>query len=337
MTELIKNGANNHKPIKLIVQIPAYNEEETISRVIKNIPKSISNVSSVKILVADDGSVDDTIEKAKQAGASYILRSKVNQGLGKNFKRAIDASLKLGADIIVNIDADGQFNPEDMVKLIQPILKKEADMVTASRFIDFSKTKNMPFLKKWGNKRYAKLISRITGQKFSDVSCGFRAYSREAALRLNLRGSFTYTQEVLLDLVEKGMKIREVSVPVIYHKERKSMLSGNLRRYGFKTLGIIGKTTRDNSPLTFFGFPGLILFLLGFAGGLFSLIFWLVYHVTTPVRMLMFVSAFLMITGAGLIILALVADMMKSIKLTQEEILYRLKKGEFESNYLTFP
>jgi len=319
---------NFHKMKKLIVQIPAYNEQKTIGKVIKEIPRKIPRISEVKVLVMDDNSIDNTLKVSKEAGADYVVRNKQNGGLGKNFKKGIENCLKLGADIIVNIDADGQFNPKNIPNLIKPILKNEADMVTCSRFLNPELTKNMPWIKKWGNKRFTNLVNRITGEKFTDTQCGFRAYSREAALRLNLQGSFTYTQEVFIDLVEKGMRIKEIPLEVRYFKKRKSHISGQLKRYGFKSLGIVAKTTRDTQPLSFFGMPALIIFLVGVLGGLVSFFYWLFMNQTTPIRTLFSVSVFLMIFGLSLGILALVADMLKRINTNQEEILYRLKKQD---------
>jgi|SRR3989338_321743 len=319
------------KQLKLIVQIPAYNEESTIAQVIKNIPRRIPNINEVKVLVIDDGSTDKTFEEAKKSGADYIYKSTVNKGLGKNFQKGIEISLKKGGDIIVNIDGDGQFNPKDIPVLIQPILKGEADMVTCSRFINPGLTKNMPMLKKWGNKRFTNLISRITGKKFSDTQCGFRAYNKEAALRMNLNGKFTYTQEVFIDLAEKGMRIKEMPLEVVYHRDRKSHISNKLfSNYGLKSLAIIAKATRDTQPLTFFGLPGLIIFVLGVIGGIISFIYWLTHFVTTPIRMLFNVSVFFVIFGLSLGVLALLADMLKTIKINQEEILYKLKKEEVD-------
>lgn len=314
---------------KIIVMIPAFNEEKTIGNVIKDIPRKINGISDIKVLVIDDGSTDSTIEAAKKSGADYVFRNKKNQGLGINFKNGIEKAIKLGADIIVNIDGDGQFNGQEIPKLINPIINNEADMVTGSRFLNDSITNNMPKAKSWGNKRFTNLISRITGQKFTDTQCGFRAYSREAALKLNLQGRFTYTQEVFIDLVEKGIKIKEVPIEVKYFKTRDSVVSGNLRRYGFKSLGIIARATRDTQPLTFFGLPALIIFIFGFLGGSFSFIYWLLYHMTTPVRTLFQVSVFFMIFGIALGVLGLLADMLKTIKTQQDEILYRMKKAEF--------
>ncbi len=330
MRDLIVNGMKNEHPLKLVVQIPAYNEEKSIANVIKEIPREIKGISEVKILVIDDGSKDQTLQVAKSAGADYIARNKVNLGLGRTFKKGIETALKLGADIIVNIDADVQFNPNDIEKLIHPIMNNEADMVTCSRFLNPELTKNMPWIKKWGNRRFTKLVSRITGKKFTDCQCGFRSYSREAALRIYINNGFTYTQEVFIDLVEKGLKIKEIPLEVRYFKKRKSIISGDLRRYGFKSLGIIGKATRDTQPMTFFGMPGLILLSLGLIGGLYSLTYWLIHHATTPIKTLFNVSVFFATFGAVLIVFALIADMLKRIKNIEEEVLYRIKKQELE-------
>jgi glycosyltransferase involved in cell wall biosynthesis len=159
----IING--NMKNPKVIVQIPAYNEEKTIERVIKEIPRKIPGVSEIKVLVIDDCSSDKTSEIAQKAGADKVFRNKNNMGLGTTFKRGIEASLKLGGDIIINIDGDGQFNPKEIPKLLKPILNNGADMVTGSRFLPESVTENIPKAKKWGNKRFSKLISRIKGRE----------------------------------------------------------------------------------------------------------------------------------------------------------------------------
>ena len=316
--------------VKLIVMIPAYNEERTIGRVIREIPRQINGIDKVKVLVIDDGSIDRTLEEAKKAGLDFFIKNNSNKGLGVSFKKGIETSLKLGADIIVNIDGDGQFNPRDIPRLLQPILIGKADVVTCTRFINKHLTKNMPWLKKWGNRRFTNLISNISGQRFTDTQCGFRAYNRESALRMNINGKFTYTQEVFLDLIEKGMKIKEVPCEVRYFRERRSHVSGNLRRYGFRSLGIIARTIRDIKPLTFFGMPALIIFAIGFLGGLVSFFYWLFEMMTTPIRTLFSVSVFFMIFGLSLAILALIADMLRTMKNNQEEILYRLKKREFD-------
>jgi len=315
--------------VKLIVMIPAFNEEGVIANVIRNIPRNVSSIKSVEVLVMDDKSTDNTVKVSKNAGADYVITNEVNQGLGQNFKKGINHALRLGADIIVNIDADGQFNSKDIPKLIQPILNKEADVVTCSRFIDSSIVKNMPFRRKIGNLLFAKIINRITGRSLTDVSCGFRAYSREAAFRLNLFGSFTYTHESIIDLTNKNMRISEIALPVVYFEERRSLISGNLISYGVRSLNIMIRATRDTQPLSFFGRPALLLLFIGLIGIAFSFGYWLIYHATTPVRFLFQVSVFLAVFGISLGILALLADMLKTIKMNQEEMIYRMKKGEY--------
>ncbi|MBT4849258.1 glycosyltransferase family 2 protein [Candidatus Parcubacteria bacterium] len=319
-----------HNNKKLIVIIPAYNEAAHIAMVIKDVPRSLDKISEVLVLVSDDGSTDDTVKIAKETKADYIISNKHNMGLGKNFQIAIEKALSLGADIIVNIDGDGQFDAQDIKKLILPIVNNEADMVTGSRFSNKKDSKNVPLIKRFGNYAFTKLINLITKQKFTDTQCGFRAYSKRAALKLNLFGRFTYTQETFIDLAEKEIIIKEVPISVKYFDDRKSHISGNLISYGFKSLAIVANTLRDTQPIMFFGFPGTTLLSLGFVGGLYSFIYWLINHQTTPIKTLFIIAVFFMTFGLMLIIFGLLADMIKRVKKNQEEILYKLKKKEFK-------
>lgn len=312
--------------MKLVIIIPAFNEEKTLPLVIKSIPQKIAGIDKIETLVVNDGSADNTGKVAVKNGVKVINHYQ-NKGLGVAFKTGIAQALKLGADIIVNIDADGQFNPKDIPLLIKPILSGQADMATATRFKDKSLIPaNIPPAKLWGNRQFTKLVNLLTGEKFTDTQCGFRAYSREAALRLNLFGQFTYTQEVFIDLLNKGMKIVEVPLKVTYFKDdkRKSAISGSLVRYGFQALVIILRTFRDYRPLVFFGIPGIIITLPGFLLSLGSLIYWLILKQTTPVRMYLFTGIVMILFGFLLIILALIADMFKRMRRNQEEILYKL-------------
>ncbi len=314
---------------KLVVLIPAFNESGAIRGVISQIPREIPGILNVQILVINDGSSDDTATQARLAGADCIVDNPRNLGLGKTFNLGLEKALFMGADIIVNIDGDGQFDPRDIPRLIQPILEQKADMVTGSRFLQKEKIKNLPWLKKIGNWAFTKLICSIIKQKLTDTQCGFRAYSKETALKLNLFGKFTYTQEVFINLADKNITITEIPIKVKYFDKRKSKISGNLIIYGFRSLGIIANATRDTQPISFFGLPGLMLFILGCAGGLYSFIYWLIYLKTTPVKTLVTVAIFLMISGLLLIIFGLLADMIKRSKQTQEEILYQLKKNKY--------
>jgi len=315
--------------MKLVVLIPAFNEEKTIGKVIQEIPKNIEGIDEIKILVVDDGSTDDTAETAKKAGAFVISYAK-NKGLGVAFLTGIKEALKQGADIVVNIDADNQFDPRDIPKLVKPIFEKKAEMVAGTRFEDKTSARQVPFIKRWGNKAFTSLINILTRQHFTDTQCGFRAYSKEAILRLNLFGKFTYTQEVFLDLVNKGLTIKQVPIKIRYYKDRTPKITRSLISYFLQVIVIILRTFRDYKPLVFFGIPGVTIFGAGTIFWVYSFIYWLIYHQTTPVRMYFFIGSGLVVFGFLLIILALIADMLKRIRQNQEEILYRLKSKEYE-------
>jgi len=312
--------------MKLVVVIPAYNEEKTIGTVIEAVPRNMRRINNIDILVVDDGSTDKTVEVSKRNGASVVSHG-INEGVGVAFQTGIKNALDMGADIIVNIDADGQFNPNDIEKLIEPIIFNRADVVTASRFKDKNLMPKMPWHKKLGNKFFSWLISSLINEKFYDVSCGFRAYSRETALNLNLFGKFTYTQESFLDLGSKGMRIVEVPLKIKGVREYgKSKVANNVIRYGFKALWIIMKTVRDYKPLMFFGTFGVLSFVIGLFFTIFVFIHWLNTNHTTPYTQMITVGAVFLILGFLLIILALIADMMTRIKNNQERILYELKR-----------
>jgi len=301
---------------KLVVMIPAYNEGATIAEAIRRIPRRIAGIGKVEVLVIDDGSKDSTAKIARGAGADSVFRHGINRGLGTAFRNGLENALKMQADIIVNMDADLQFNPEDIPKLIAPILAEQADVVTCSRFKDAKLIPKMPFIKKIGNKFFTSLVSALAGQKFTDTQCGFRAYSREAALRAMLFGRFTYTQEVLLDLINKGFRIEEVACRVKGQREGKSRIVKHWYVYGIKAMIIIIRSLRDYKPLLFFGSSGIALFSIGVLSALLAL---------------KNLAIVLVILGVLLVALALIADMSDRQRKIQEEILYRLKKQELEN------
>ncbi|HPI90073.1 MAG TPA: glycosyltransferase family 2 protein [Spirochaetota bacterium] len=253
--------------MKLLVIIPCYNEEKTIADVVTAIPKKIPGIKKIDVLVIDDGSSDRSAAFAAKAGAA-VLSHQQNRGVGAAFNSGLDYALSRKYDIMVNIDADRQFNPADIPDLARPILNNEADFVSASRFIDPTVSpKNMSKVKLWGNKMMSLLISRLCRKKFHDVSCGFRAYSRECMLRINLQGKFTYTQETFLDVAFKELRIKEVPVRVKYYSDRKSKIASSIIYYAVQTSSIIFRTYRDYYPLRFFwsisavtGLIGLCLF-----------------------------------------------------------------------------
>ena len=314
--------------MKLIIYMPALNEEGGISEVIKSLPKKIEGVDEVKILVVDDGSTDSTAKIAKESGADVVTHT-VNKGVGRAFQSAVQYALENGGDILVSIDADRQFNSDQIPHIIKPILNKEADMVTGNRF-ESGIPENMPKSKYWGNEQMSKLISLISGQRFRDVSCGFRAYSREALLRLNLIGAFTYTQESILDMVFKGLRVVEFPVDVIYFKDRKSRVANSVIKYAFRTLNIILSTLRDYKPMVFFGGMGGILLGMGAILEIFLFTYYFIQDTYYPYKTIGFIGFGFLIFGLLLVIVGLLANMFNRVRINQEKILYELKKERYE-------
>jgi glycosyltransferase involved in cell wall biosynthesis len=317
--------------MKLVVIIPALNEAKTVGGVIRRIPREIEGIAETDVLVVDDGSEDDTVRCAREAGARVVSHHE-NLGVGVALGTGLDAALRMGADIMVNMDADGQFNPDDIPALIGPILKEGYGFVTCTRFGRREYIPRMPLLKYWGNRVMAKLINWIIwNMKFTDVSCGFRAYSRETVLRLNLFGRFSYTQETFIDLAGKDVRMTEVPLRVRGVREHgESRIADNLWRYAKRVGAIILRAMRDTRPLKFFGGIGLLTFLLGIAQGAAIFIIWLVTGKTSPYRALLTGSATFLMLGFLLCILALLADMMGRLRKTAEDIRYLLRKQEYD-------
>jgi glycosyltransferase involved in cell wall biosynthesis len=310
----------------LVIIIPCFNEEKTIGKVISSVPGTIPGVDKTDILVIDDGSTDNTVSEAEKYGAAVVSHPQ-NLGVGAAFQTGIQRALDMGADVMVNMDGDGQFNAEDIPKLLEPILDGRADFVTASRFKDSRLVPKMPWIKKWGNRRMSGMISMLTGQKFYDVSCGFRAYSIESLLQLNLLGKFTYTQESFLDLAFKGLKIAEVPLEVRGQREHgKSKVAANILKYAFNAAKIIFRTLRDYKPLKFFGTISALLFLTAFALGAFFFGHYLRTGMFSGHLWAGFSSGFLLLFSFLFFVTGLLADMFDRIRITQERILYLEKK-----------
>src|SRR3989338_6144441 len=244
--------------MKLVIIIPCYNEEKTLPDVLRSIPKKIPGIKKIETVVVDDGSTDKSVIVAKKFHVTHIIRHKRNKGLGETFRDGRDAALHLRANVIVTIDGDNQFDASEIPLLIKPILQEKADMVTGSRFLIKKNIRHMSRLKYIGNKLFTRLVGFLLNGKFTDTQCGFRAYSKEAALRLITYRNFTYTQEIFLNLVDLGLIIQEVPISVKYFPDRKSRISGSLWEYGKSSIGIIARTTRDIQPLKFFGIPATI-------------------------------------------------------------------------------
>jgi glycosyltransferase involved in cell wall biosynthesis len=311
---------------RLLVVIPCLNEAATIGDVVSRIPRSIPGITEVDVLVVDDGSIDGTASIAADAGAA-VLSHGANRGVGVAFQNALEYAVQYGYAMLVNIDGDGQFNPEDIPKLVEPLLLGTADMATASRFKDAAMTPEMPRVKLVGNHMMSWLISRLVHVRYYDVSCGFRCYSRDAMLRLNLHGAFTYTQETFLDFAVKSLRIQEVPIQVRYFRDRKSRVAGSILKYASNTAKIIFRSYRDYYPLRFFFSLALVIAIPALIFGGIFLGHFLLTGKFTGYLYAGFSSAFLILLSLVFIILGIVTDMLDRIRVNQERVLYMLKRN----------
>lgn len=312
--------------MKLLIALPCYNEAEKIQQVLGSIPTHFEGVDFVRLLVVDDGSRDDTARLAHEAGAT-VIRHKQNKGLGQAFRSAVDFAIDHGYDLMVNMDGDGQFDSADIARLIRPILDHEADFVTASRFKNQQKIEHMPPIKKWGNRQMNRLISTLCGQSFSDVSCGFRAYSRDTLLRINFHGRFTYTQESFICFHFHNIAIAEVPIRVTYFPERKSRVAGSILKYLKKTLGIILGLMRDYYPLRFFSAIGILFLIPAVIFGLMFLIHYIRAGYFSGYLFAGLICAFCTLVSLLMFSFGLAMESMVRINRNENRILYHVRKN----------
>lgn len=309
--------------MKLAVVIPAYNEEKTIGRVIREIPRRIAGIGSVKVIVVDDGSSDRTVSEALKAGAGRVIKHKMNLGLAASFRDGLDAALEEGADVIVNTDADSQYNQKEIPKLIKPILDREADFVLGYR--DIWNLRHMPLSKKIGNTLSTALISFLVGFGVKDAQSGFRAFSREAALQLNVLSDYTYVQETIMQLLFKRKKVAQVPCE-FSAREGRSRLINNIWSYAKRAGTTIIRTYVHYKPLKTFLLVGLFLILLGFVVGLRVLVHFLTTGLVSPYIPSAILTAILLIVGFQIVMMGLIADSINANRRTLERILYLVKK-----------
>jgi glycosyltransferase involved in cell wall biosynthesis len=316
-------GTAPARRLSLLVALPALNEEKTVAAVIRGIPRQIPGIERIDVLVVDDGSSDATASEAAGAGA-HVIRHPEPEGVGAAFGTALRHAIDSGSDLIVSIDADGQFDPADIPTLIEPVQSGRADFSTASRFLDPALVPAMPPIKRWGNVAMARLVSGLTGHTFRDVSCGMRCYSRRAALSLNPIGRFTYTQEVFLNLAFKRLRIVEVPLRVRGEREfGESRVASNLWRYALRTSGIIFRCYRDYRPLLFFGSISLALTLAGGALLAFLGLHYLGTGNFSPHKWAGFSGATLLVIALLVLFMGVIGDMMNRHRIYLEELLYR--------------
>jgi len=318
------NGAG----MKLVIQIPCLNEEETLPATLATIPHTIPGIDIIELLIIDDGSTDRTIEIARQHGVHHVVRHVRNKGLAEAFQSGIDASLRLGADIIVNTDGDNQYPQEAIPQLVAPILEHRADIVIGDRQTDtiehFSPAKKV--LQKFGSW----VVRKGSGTNVPDAPSGFRAYSREAALRLNVVTKHSYTLETIIQAGKKNLVIE--AIPVKTNKvTRPSRLMRGTWDYIKKQGATILRIYAMYEPLKFFALTGASLCTLG----VIFLLRYLFYRITgaaTGARYIQSVIAggSLLTIGILIALIGLIADLISNVRRLQEDTLYRVKKMELQ-------
>ena len=314
--------------MKLIIQIPCLNESETLPKTLADLPSSIPGVDMIETLVIDDGSRDATSETAHAHGVHHIIRLTKRKGLANVFQIGLDSSLKRGADIIVNTDADGQYKGEDIPRLVRPILEGRADIVIGNR--DIENIKQFSWIKKRLQRLGSAVVRQLSGSKIPDATTGFRAYNREAALRLNIISDYTYTLESIIQAEHKNLAIENITIqtnPV----HRPSRLFKSIPQYIQRSVTTMIRVWAMFNPLRMFLNLGIISLCIG---GLIIWRFLIFYwagegggHVQSLI-----IAAIFSIAGVQLLIMGLIADLTAANRRLIEDALLRIKKIETKQN-----
>lgn len=308
--------------MKLIIQIPCLNEAKTLGIALAELPRSVPGIDKVEILIVDDGSTDDTVAVARAAGVDHIVRHPANFGLARAFMTGLDASLKLGADIIVNTDADNQYCAADIPALVAPILEGRAEYVIGTRPI--ARIEHFSPVKKFLQKLGSYVVRRISGTQVEDAPSGFRALSRDAAMRMNVFNRYTYTLETIIQAGHKNIPI--LCVPVRVNADlRPSRLVKSVPRYIFTMIRIFVVYR----PFKFFFSIGTVFFLVGFLLGCRFLWHWLAGGGRGMTQSLI-LAAVLMLMGTVFSMMAFIADLLSVNRQLLEDIQYRQRRNCFD-------
>ncbi|NCD43362.1 MAG: glycosyltransferase family 2 protein [Bacteroidia bacterium] len=312
--------------MKLIIQIPCYNEEKTLRLALDELPKTVEGFDRVEILIINDGSTDNTVGEAKAWGVDHLVSFTRNKGLARGFMAGIEASLKAGADVIVNTDADNQYNAKDIEKLCRPILDGTADMVIGERPIN--NIEHFSCIKKKLQNLGSWVVRKVSRTDIPDAPSGFRAISREAAYHLNVFNDYTYTLETIIQAGRKNMAI--TSVPVGVNDDlRPSRLFKSMRAYIKRSIGTIFRIGIIYEPRKFFSWIGIVSFILGTSLG----IRWIILYFVDPLRThipSLILASILIIMGVLVVVMAVLADLISVNRKILEENQSRLRKLENE-------
>ena len=291
--------------MKLVIQIPCYNEEKTLPSALQDLPREVQGFDEVVWLVVDDGSTDRTAQVARERGVHHVVQLQQNLGLANAFKVGLESSLDLGADVIVNTDADNQYSAQDIPKLIEPILAGEAEFVIGSRPI--AEIREFSFIKKALQKLGSFVVRSVSGTHTEDAPSGFRAISRAAALKLNIFSKYTYTLETIIQAGQNGIPIKSVPIRV-NPQTRESRLVKNIFSYVKRSTLTILRIFVVYRPLRFFATISFGVFILGFLLSCRFLYYYLTGDGGGKIQSLI-LSAMLMGSGILLFMVALFADL----------------------------
>lgn len=308
--------------MKLVIQIPCYNEEETLSVALQALPKKIEGVDEIEVLVIDDGSKDKTVEVARQNGVQNFVILPNNLGLAKAFSAGLAEALKMGADIIVNTDADNQYCADDIEKIIKPIVENQADIVIGARPIQ--NIEHFSFIKKVLQKLGSFVMRLVSSTSIEDATSGFRAFLREAALRMNVFDNYTYTLETIIQAKAKGLEI--ISIPVRVNEElRESRLIKNIFDYIRRSIFTMMRMFIVYRPFRFFAFVGLLFLIPGLLLGIRYVYFYINHSGAGHVQSLI-LAAILTLTGVQVGLIAVLADLQAINRKLLEDIQTKIRE-----------
>lgn len=310
--------------MRLVIQIPCYNEEDTLKLTLSELPKKIDGIDEIQVLVIDDGSTDNTINVAKNNGVENFVILPKNVGLAKAFAVGLAKAIELGADIIVNTDADNQYCAQDIEKLVKPILEHQADIVVGARPIE--KIEQFSFVKKGLQKLGSYVMRLVSSTKIADATSGFRAFSRNAALQMNVFDNYTYTLETIIQARAKSLNI--ISVPIRVNKElRKSRLIKNIFDYIRRSIFTMIRMFIVYRPFRFFAIIGCLFLIPGVFLGTRFLYFYFTASGSGHIQSLI-LAAILTLTGVQISLIAVLADLLSVNRKLIEDVQTRLKKLE---------
>jgi glycosyltransferase involved in cell wall biosynthesis len=311
--------------VKLIVQIPCLDEEATLPETIRDLPKRIDGVDEIELLVIDDGSGDRTVEVARELGVDHIVRLTNNKGLAAAFQAGLDAGLKLGADVVVNTDADNQYRGADVAKLVEPILAGEADIVVGDRRV--AEIEHFSGSKKALQRLGSWVVRRLSGTEIADTTSGFRAYNREAALGLLVVDNFTYTLE---SLIQAGkMRVAVGQVPIETNAQtRDSRLFDSTGAYVRRNALSILRIYTRYEPLRVFASAGLVVSLLAIAAWMPFLLDWILNGDSSGHVQSLILGAVLFIVAVQLFALGVIGDLLAGQRVMTQRVFERVRRVE---------